>query len=354
MKTYNLIYLILIFFSCENNKVISHNFNEFPITSKANNKEIINTLETNLNARQLAIKDDYIYMFDYENRPYIRKYNRKFDIIDSLGLHNDFNIENPIFQHFDIDGNFVFINEGTFLSLYKKRLTDNNKNSLKLIDEIEINELFKADGIYQAFHFDDSFVVDAYYPKNGDVLFKHKKNEETKWLDFLFPIKENIDFQDENEFLHALYRNKLKVKPDNTKLVQVFSNFPSLQIINTEGERGVYKTYTNTNIKISSINEIHTNFLNNSVPTYVQYLNAFTSETKIYALFLNQSWEDILNYNYNSFEIHVFDWSLNPLQKIIINDQIDIMGSFVILEESDEIIFLNPNKEGHYYTKWKF
>jgi len=352
MKKKFLLLSILILLSCNEDKP-SVEITKFPITKKGKNKSLISELGNNNFARQLSLKNNIIYLFDFENTPYIRKYNENFNKIDSLGLESDFNINYPLFQHFDENGNYIFVNEGEYLSSYKKNTKSDNPNSLELVSEEDINEKFNADGVFQAFKFKENIIADAYYPKAGDLIIA--SSNEINTLDFLIPVNEQVIDEQKDEFYHVLYRNKINVNPKNTLLVQIFSNFPSLQVIDVKGNRKTSKSYHNSKTKKSSVADIYNNFLGANTPHYATYLNSFTTDDYIYALFLNETWEDILEYNYTHFEIHVFDWQLNPVEKIVIEDQIDALGSFIVLENKNEIIFLNPNKqEGTYYTKWNF
>lgn len=356
MQNFLFISLTLFLIACGNKENNNDNkFSEFPQNIEAYNKHKIHQFGNDNFARQLAINDGFIYLFDYENKPYIRKFDKHFNFLDSLGISTDFNIDNPFFQHFDKNGDFVFINESEYLSTYKENDSFINVNSLELIDEIETNRLLNGDGIFQAFSLDSTIVLDAYYPKSGDFfVFNKNNNERSKWIDFIHPLDERNNQFDDEEFPYVLYRNKINLDAHNMKLIQVFSNFPTLQIFNSKGERRTHKSYHNPTIKISNIKEIYANFLNKNNPSYVQYLNSFITKDRIYALYLNETWEDILAYNYTDFEIHVFDWNLNPIQKINIVDHIDTMASFIILEETNEIIFVNPNQNDTYYTKWSF
>lgn len=344
--------LIVSLFSCEENKLTT-DFSDFPKSRNGIDNKSIAELGISNFARQFSLKNDTIYLFDFENTPYIRKYNLNFKKIDSLGLASDFNINYPLFQHFDDNGNYVFVNEGEYLGTYKANTNPDNPNSLELVSEIEINKKFNADGVFQAFKFKESMIADAYYPKEGDLIIA--SSNEINTLNFLIPVNEQIIDEQKDEFYHVLYRNNINVNPKNTLLIQTFSNFPSLQVIDVQGNRKTSKSYLNSKTKKSSITDIYNNFLGANTPHYANYLNSFTTDDYIYTLFLNETWEDILQYNYTHFEIHVFDWQLNPVEKIVIEDQIDALGSFIVLEDKNEIIFLNPNKqEGTYYTKWSF
>lgn len=349
------VFILLLFFACEKNINQVHVFSEFPIETNATNKKIIDQFGDNTFSRQLYIKENFIYLFDYEKTPYIRKFDLNFNFIDSLGLATDYNIDNPFFQHITPSGAFVFINESEYLSTYIKAEELTNQNSLTVQKEIEINSLIKADGVYQAFLFDDIIYLDSYYPKNGDIyVFNRTNNQKSKWIDFLHPIQKEVMDAYEDEFSYVLYRNKINSNHSNTRLVQVFSNFPSIQTFNSKGDREKYISYANPEIKVSNVKDVYANFLNKNNPSYVQYLSSFATNSKIYALYLNNTWVDILNYDYSTFEVHVFNWDLDPLEKIIVADHVDPMASFIVIENKREIIFLNPNQDNNYYTKWNF
>jgi hypothetical protein len=289
----------------------------------------------------MGLQDSLLIIGDIENSPYFHVYKiPAFTYLGNFGKEGrgPFEFQNPVFwgQFAHTDRPKIWIYQ---MSNFKLSLVDvfdalQNKEyeaDLTFTMPFEANE---ANNIMVMN--DDAFIASGPNYLGEFLIYKlHEKPDE--WIAYRKVYgKELQDLMEKNEkYIDVLKQGVTKMKPDQTRFVKVHMYAPIIDVYIADGTHEF--TILLKNFKLP--------LFRNGVfdpETSGWYENVFLTDQRIYALNRNCNLKQYNEYSCNDAEIHVFNWSGDPLVIYKLNEGIAPAAPFAVDEKNNKVYTVNP------------
>lgn len=181
------------------------------------------------------------------------------------------------------------------------------------------------------FYINDSLIIGSSQSSNGHLYLYNPILDEIKWTKF-YP---ELETENEETF-GLLWLDMNSLKPDGSKIACAFYSFNRIDIYSTDGKFEFSVTYNPDNLP----EIIPKEELVDSDQNKVFYLDVYSTNNYIYALYCNSTSDNLYNSDFKS-EIHVFNWNGDPVSIY----RSDIAFDRIVVDEKNKIII-----GGHYIT----
>jgi len=354
IKTILMLSVFVVINACES--PITHEtkyYSDFPNTIQLNSNSI-DGISKDFFTPFIGLKDSLLIFCDTESSPHFHIYQLPdFAPIGNFGVegYGPSDISTPVFWNQMVKKGDTY--QLWFFQLDLMRLTkiDIAKylNNSEALPEYEIELPPEIDQAVNIIALNDSIIIGTGYAAKG-AFFKYNINADSfSWIEY--PKRdEKANLQDlliENDLYEEYNLGIIRIKPDGSRFVKSNLYRPTLDVYD-HACKLLFSLEKSTFTPL----KLEANTRNMPLYTNLYYSNLFLTDSHIYALHYNCTLSQMGNDECQDVEIHVFDWTGNPICKYLLNDGIHPFGSFVVDEANKKIYTINPKDEDHYYYQY--
>lgn len=328
-------------------------FEEFPEIIELQGKPI-KTGEEKYNPLLMGLKDHLLVICDIENDPYFHVYALpEFEYLGNFGQQGKgpSEFQNPLFW-------------GQFEKSERKKIWvfDGNSLTFSLIDVLDAihNENYKAETnlvlpneaveAIIVLRMEENSLLGSGAFFHGEFFVYDTKTNQIQWIaqntDYNNSFRQLLETTNEYYDLSTLKQGITKIKPDQSRFVKALVSAPVMDVYKPDGK--LEFTIIQKDFELPASNEKEIDI------TKSWYENIFLTDSYIYALNRNCALEQYSLEECNDAEIHVFNWSGEPVALFRLNEGIGLAAPFVIDEVNKKIYTVNPRDENHLFSAFDF
>ncbi|MDH6344097.1 hypothetical protein M2480_002539 [Parabacteroides sp. PFB2-12] len=270
-----------------------------------------------------TLKENYFYIYDYDE-----------NFLGSFGTKGQGPNEliNCVVAKVDFAQNRLWIND-----VSKMRLCEIDIQKSLEAQQCYFNKLVKnVSHSLNCFLINDSLLIsERLVSDNFELLWINPQADRINKQEILYtPSVENP---------MEYYRSKWCIKPDGTQMIATMFSINEVNFLNLTNNERLSFAILGHIPQLSNIVDIY----ESELPFWVYYVDVTATNSYIYALFQNQSYDEIFTVKKES-EIHVFDWNKKALIRYIVPEY---LSSISINEEQNLLYGLSRYDEKIYTYK---